>query len=329
MGDGSITNEWFPVAIEAEVLPGSWHPFELLDDRYVLVRTSMGEVMVVRDTCPHRGAQLTLGRFDGDVLTCAYHGWRFNGAGGRCLLRPAHPHQVAPDYAALSPLSVQAAYGLWWVCVGEQPRNLPGYDAFDRYPGQSVILGPKLVQSSGPRIVENFLDMAHFPFVHPGYLGQEPQTEVTECDVAVVDGELRMTNCRFWQPVPGPASSVGGVVEYEYGVSHPYAARLTKVPSAADGGELAAFSILIVAAPMSEIECRVFNVSTMFDPDVDLAAANEFQAVILEQDVPTVESQRPTRLPLDGRAEVHQRADKASLAYRKWLKARRVTYGVC
>ena len=31
---------------------------------------------------------------------------------------------------------------------------------------------PVVVHACGPRIIENFLDMAHFPFVHAGILGR-------------------------------------------------------------------------------------------------------------------------------------------------------------
>ena len=45
----------------------------------------------------------------------------------------------------------------------------------DRY----VLTGGSIaVRVSGLRAVENFLDMGHFPFVHTGWLGDEPHTEV-------------------------------------------------------------------------------------------------------------------------------------------------------
>ena len=47
------------------------------------------------------------------------------------------------------------------------------------------------------------------------------------------------------------------------------------------------------------------------------------------QDQPVLESQRPQRLPLDVRAEMHTAADKASSAYRRFLKDSGITFGVC
>ena len=114
--------------------------------------------------------------------------------------------------------------------------------------GKVDILDPATVESSGPRIIENFLDLAHFPFVHEGFLGQEPYTEVARYGVEASDDELRLTDCVFWQPNPGPAAAGGGPVRYRYSVSHPYAATLTKAPSP-DGRDLVGgFTILIGAS---------------------------------------------------------------------------------
>ena len=55
----------------------------------------------------------------------------------------------------------------------------------------------------------------------------------------------------------------------------------------------------------------------------------DFQHKIFMQDKPVLESQRPRRLPLDVRAEVHTTADKASSAYRRFLKQETITFGVC
>ena len=186
-------------------------------------------------------------------------------------------------------------------------------------------LDPVRVESSGPRVIENFLDLAHFPFVHEGYLGQEPYTEVVGYGVEADDEELRLTDCVFWQPDPGPAASGGGPVRYQYSVSHPYAATLTKVPTGGDG--VGGFTILIVASPVTETACVVWRSTVVDDAGVDFDAQQAFNELIFSQDIDVVESQRPRRLPTDPRMESHQAADAGSLAYRRWLRARGIRYG--
>jgi phenylpropionate dioxygenase-like ring-hydroxylating dioxygenase large terminal subunit len=325
-GADRIRDEWFPVAVVDHHPPGTHIGFELLDERWVLAVGDDGDVLVAADTCPHRGARLSLGAVDEGRLVCPYHGWSFDFA-GRCVHQPAHPDRNPPDADGLRPVAATARYGLWWVCVGDDPRPVPSFPALEGRAGPTLALAPAPVHSSGPRIVENFLDQAHFPFVHAGWLGAVPHTEVGRHHVEVVDGVLHVTGCSFWQPTPGPAATTGGPVDYAYAVAHPYAATLTKLPSAADGGDRGGFAILLAASPVHETSCRVFRVVAVNDPDVDPVAQAAFNQTIFEQDVPVVESQRPARLPLDLRAERHQPADAGSLGYRRWLTDRSITYG--
>lgn len=53
----------------------------------------------------------------------------------------------------------------------------------------------------------------------------------------------------------------------------------------------------------------------------------QFQDVIIKQDIPIVESQRPELLPLDLQAELHLRSDRTAIAYRKWLRELGLTFG--
>ena len=51
--------------------------------------------------------------------------------------------------------------------------------------------------TSGYRAIENFFDLAHFPFVHPGLLGDEAHPELPDYDVEVTNEGLIVTNTRF------------------------------------------------------------------------------------------------------------------------------------
>ena len=65
----------------------------------------------------------------------------------------------------------------------------------------------------------------------------------------------------------------------------------------------------------------------------DFASTDEamqgFQDAVFGEDRPVVESQRPRRLPLDPKAELHCAADKASAAYRRYLRRTGVSFGTC
>ncbi len=53
--------------------------------RVCLARTASG-VHALDHACPHQGYGLTQGDLDGEVLTCAWHNWKFRVSGGTCLL---------------------------------------------------------------------------------------------------------------------------------------------------------------------------------------------------------------------------------------------------
>jgi len=49
------------------------------------------EGWVVQRRCPHLQADLTrFGSVEGDILSCALHGWQFNLESGKCLTSAGH-----------------------------------------------------------------------------------------------------------------------------------------------------------------------------------------------------------------------------------------------
>lgn len=184
------------------------------------------------------------------------------------------------------------------------------------------------VNTSSPRVVENFLDMAHFPFVHTDILGEEPHTEVKEYDVEYrpEDWEILATNCQFYQPKASAASETGVTAEYIYRVPHPYCAVLYKT-SPDDPERMDA--IAVFAQPLDEEHVRAHLMLSVIDHQNDLDKnIRLFQQTILGQDKPILENQLPHKLPLDPRAETPIRADKVSIAYRRWLRELNLNYGV-
>jgi nitrite reductase/ring-hydroxylating ferredoxin subunit len=59
----------------------------LLGASVVLYRTASGAVAALENRCPHRGVPLSMGRVDGDVLRCGYHGLEFD-TRGACVRLP-------------------------------------------------------------------------------------------------------------------------------------------------------------------------------------------------------------------------------------------------
>jgi phenylpropionate dioxygenase-like ring-hydroxylating dioxygenase large terminal subunit len=176
-------------------------------------------------------------------------------------------------------------------------------------------------------VVENFLDMAHFPFVHTDILGSEPYTEVPDYRFEIrrdVD-EVWATNCRFFQTRAAATESAGQDTHLTYRVPSPFVVMLYRVcPS--DPARLDAIALFI--HPLEETLCRAQPVMWLVDRTSTHTALLNFEQVIFLQDRIIVENQRPLRLPLDVGLEIPTRADASSVAYRRWLKGKGLRFGV-
>lgn len=322
---------WHPVALCDAVVEQPL-AVELLLQQLVLWRDSRGTVHAWADRCPHRGARLSLGRVCAGRLECPYHGWQFDGS-GQCLQVPALPDFVPPPTHAARAYACVEQYGLVWVRMAAShaatATPLPAFAAEDDAQLRKVNCGPYLVATSAPRIVENFLDMAHFGFVHEHWLGSRDAAAIADYQVHSTPTGIRATGCKAWQPQSNLHSTSGAQVEYSYEVTAPYAAVLTKMP---DAGSVAVAgyreAIALFICPITPESSRVWfrlAVADFTSPDQTL---RDFQHTIFTQDQPVLESQVPRRLPLDLRAEVHTAADKASSAYRRFLSQQAITFGV-
>jgi phenylpropionate dioxygenase-like ring-hydroxylating dioxygenase large terminal subunit len=216
-------------------------------------------------------------------------------------------------------------YGFAWACLGEPRReilDIPEARETDRH---LVTGGSVGVAVSGLRTVENFLDMGHFPFVHTGWLGEEPHTEVEPYNVEITEAdEVLATECRFFQPVASPNATGGIMVDYVYKVVRPYTVLLYKTnPQEPDRKDV----IVLFVQPVDEEHCVAHPFLCYLKTGMEAATVRWFMQLIFGQDKPILENQYPKRLPLDPRAETPIRADASSVYYRRWLRERNVTYG--
>ena len=220
---------------------------------------------------------------------------------------------------------VESKYGFVWACLGTPNRPIVEFPECLEPDRLIATAGSVGVAVSGLRAVENFLDLGHLAFVHAGFLGEEPHTEIVGYQVNPLPaGGLIATGCRVYQPKPSPMDSHGFEVDYIYAVLRPYIVVLYKAnpvdPTRRD-------MIALLVQPVSEESC-VAHMLTCYPPQqVDPPSVRRFQQFIFGQDRPILENQVPKRLPLDPRAEISVRADSSSAAYRRWLASSGVRFG--
>lgn len=239
-------------------------------------------------------------------------------------------HSATGDFevrAGDTRLPAQTSYGHLWASFGAPARplfDLPESREPDR---RSVHCGAVRVRASGLRLIENFLDLAHFPYVHTDVLGTEEKPEVAKYEVEQrrdVD-ELWATKCEFFQPKAAAASDEGQISQYMYRVASPFNVMLYKTPPTAPNRWDV---VALFVQPFDEALSIAHPYMLLIDDTSTDAELIAFQQMIFLQDKIVLENQRPLLLPLQPGRETPTRADLSSVLYRRWLKEKQLRFGV-
>jgi 5,5'-dehydrodivanillate O-demethylase oxygenase subunit len=161
---------WWPIATVAELDIEPVLAVTLLGENLALYRTDAGELGLVAQRCPHRGASLAYGIPEQDGLRCPYHGWKFN-ASGHCLEQPAEPaDSTFKDRVRIPAYPVHELGGLAWAYLGPQPVPLlPRWDLLVRDDLRREI-GWTRLPINWLQAVENTMDPVHLEHLHGKYM---------------------------------------------------------------------------------------------------------------------------------------------------------------
>jgi phenylpropionate dioxygenase-like ring-hydroxylating dioxygenase large terminal subunit len=311
--DPVLLNDWHAVAQSSDLAAGQVRPARLLGHDIVLWRgNGANSLCAWQDLCLHRGAKLSGGRVQDDCLVCPYHGWNYD-ASGRCVKIPAHPLQPPPARARTTAYPITEKYGLVWVCLGTPTSEVAPFAEWDDKSFRKVGSGPYRFKALGPRVIENFLDVGHFPFVHAGFLGDPNHTEVGDYEVETTSDGIVARDIAMWQPDPD-GTGQAAEVKYTYRVLRPLTAYFLK------SHQDQQFAIFCCVTPVDELESAAWMIMALnYASETTDEQLRNYQDVVSAQDIPIVESQRPELLPLDLQAELHLRSDRTAIAYRQWL----------
>jgi phenylpropionate dioxygenase-like ring-hydroxylating dioxygenase large terminal subunit len=313
---------WHPVLYSSELTDQPKQVF-LLDEQLVLARLD-GGVRCFADLCVHRGTPLSRGRVEGDQIRCAYHGWTY-GSDGVCTSIPARFGSSIPRRARLTVHDVCEKNGMIWVCLEEPRFPVPEFPEYGDASFRVIEVPPYDWRTSAQRRIENYVDISHFAWVHDGVLGDHEHPEVQDFDVTV-EGNL----IRFAYPNQIESPDIGknqGIdasaealdSELQYRLFMPGTVILEQPFT--NGAKYALF---FAVCPVSAKHVRNFTLMArnymLDDPEAGDRSMLEYNDLVIGQDQPVVEPQRPEMLPFDLSAELHIRGvDRVSLEYRKWL----------
>lgn len=342
---------WHPVARSVDVGDRPVRTV-LLGEPWVLVR--LGAEAAIRafpDRCPHRQAPLSIGAVtvpqevsEGSpengrdapaagvrvppvpALRCAYHGWCFDET-GRCVDIPAlGPDAAIPPKARLRTAhGVVERHGTVFLCPThplaglETVPSIPEADDPAFMPGDLPVMR---ASACAGLLADNFLDMAHFPFVHAATFGAEepvvPTLDVVREGWSYTAVSEHPFNNR---EDPGVAAGERPLVQMRrvtYRVVAPFHLVLRLDFLDSGGTNVIAFFL----QPETEETTRIFSTIWRDDMEGDerrMGSAVDFEVKIVEEDLALQESYDVRALPLDVTAEVHTRADRVTLELRRLL----------
>jgi phenylpropionate dioxygenase-like ring-hydroxylating dioxygenase large terminal subunit len=175
-----LYNDWYPALRSETLRKKQMVTAMLMDIPMLLGRRDDGRIFAMRDSCPHRGIPLSCGWFDGQAVTCKYHGWAFEPVSGQCREIPSLTQIDTLDpariYATAFPCEERDGYA--WVYVPEpgsgkiRPGDtvlspVPELPKFsDKY--RSAHLTADLPCNVDHGII-GLMDPAHGPFVHQSW----------------------------------------------------------------------------------------------------------------------------------------------------------------
>ena len=332
---------WHPVARCGDISESPTGVL-LLGENLVVFR-SADRVRVFYDRCAHRGYPMHKASVEAGGLRCGYHGWLYSPSGA-CTEIPALPSDTAiPSRARLRQVGgVEERFGLVFVCLDEP---LPGItlpelpEASDTtfMAGDLPVLRAR---SCAGLLADNFLDTAHFPFVHAGTFGAGEDKVVGRFDVRRSPGGSPVGEFAFsasyehlFANREDPAVARGERplnqtrrLLYRYVAPFHLSLRIDYVE--AEGTNTIGFFV----CPETDEYCRIFSTIWRNDLAGDeerMRQAVDFELEVLREDLLIQESMATLVLPLPvpgnpqgaarHPAEIHTRADRTTVELRRVL----------
>ena len=165
-----VDDFWYVVARSEDLRGDTVLARQVLDEWLVVFRGVDGAPAILQDRCSHRNSRLSLGKVCAGHLQCPYHGWTYN-AEGQVTAVPAEGdgfQRLAERRARRYACREQDGYV--YVRIAETPT-----EAVEPFPMPHWGVAPwrhiRLVNRIANNVtncVENFIDVPHTVFVHPG-----------------------------------------------------------------------------------------------------------------------------------------------------------------
>ncbi len=173
-----IKNKWYIVLSSEEVKKNNILKVRRFGKEIIFWRDSNNIVHALDSRCPHRKADLSLGKIVNDCIQCPYHGFLFNGE-GQAVLIPSlgKSTKLNPNYRVKS-YTVKEYMNFIFLWYGDEnpTEEIKWLEGIDNSFSFSTMKAEWNVNYT--RAIENQLDVSHLPFVHKTTIGRGNRTLV-------------------------------------------------------------------------------------------------------------------------------------------------------
>lgn len=168
MGD-LMRQYWMPIYLstDLEKPDNKPHRIKLLHENLIIFRNTSGEVGLLSEVCPHRGASLYWSRNEDNGLRCVYHGWKFD-ITGQCVDMPNEPAASNfRDKVRAGSYPCVERNGIVWTYMGPRktPPPLPDLE-FNMLPQEHLVIRRDMQESNWVQGLEGNIDSSHLSFLH-------------------------------------------------------------------------------------------------------------------------------------------------------------------
>jgi phthalate 4,5-dioxygenase oxygenase subunit len=282
MGD-LMRQYWIPALMSSELPGPDCDPVRvlLLGEKLIAFRNTDGDVGLLRNSCPHRGASLFFGRVEDGCLRCVYHGWKYDTA-GTCVEMPNVPPET--DFKERLPrigYPCREQGGMVWAYLGERevPPELPRLEPLD-YPADQVFIDPLQLECNWLQVMEGDVDTVHLSFLHAGHgqPGDAPRDSFLDFSVRDRPVKFQVVDTEYGVLAGAhrPAGDTGDVYWRIASFAFPF---YTFIPT----GVLGTKAEVLISVPMDDTHVMRYFLAHFSDSDGE-ASLPSGQTVGLEPD---------------------------------------------
>lgn len=194
---------WYIACDSKELKSGQVAGITILNEWIALYRDENGTPTAVLDRCLHRNARLSKGRVVKGELVCPYHGWKY-GEKGRITGIPSEGERYQPRASRCVPhFETREQEGYIYVRLSspaagtEEPQMAPSASDPFAIPfygkrGYRHIRLKHIFKANVPNCAENFIDIPHTTYVHPGVFRYEKAPQKLAAEVERENGNVHI-----------------------------------------------------------------------------------------------------------------------------------------